>query len=214
MVIIKMKKSKSEKYAIYTLLVIIIICIIFLIIKEKQAPDYDEKEYARVYEEYNDILTSMQMADDEEYVTNSIDDITKKQYNSKYEIRKVAGVLEIEKIDIFYPVIEETTMENLKIAPTKLYGPDANEVGNFCIVAHNYHNEAHFSRLKELKNGDIVFLTGIKGKKAEYRVYDKYEINPKDLSCLNQETNGKKELTLITCTNDSKRRLVVKCSEI
>ena len=34
-----------------------------------------------------------------------------------------------------------------------------------------------------------------------YYVYDKYEINDNDMSCTSQETNGKIELTLITCTS-------------
>ena len=35
-----------------------------------------------------------------------------------------------------------------------------------------------------------------------------------DDSCTNQNTNGKKEVTLITCTNDSKKRVIVKAREI
>lgn len=206
----KMKNKNSEKYLIYILFLIIIICTIVLIIKEQQSPDYDKKEYKRVYEEYNEILKESQTINEIEEMIS----FETTNNNASSQLRRVACVLEIEKIDVFYPVIQETTMDNLKIAPTKLCGPEANEIGNFCIVAHNYHNEAHFSRLKELENGDIVYLTGRNGKKLKYNVYDKYEIDPKDLNCLSQETNGKKDLTLITCTNDSKRRLVVKCSQI
>ena len=217
-----MKKNKSETYIVYILLLTIIVCAIILIIKERQSPDYDEKEYARVYEEYNEIVKDIQIIDGENEINetiddkNNIDETIENKYTitNKNQIRRVAAVLEIEKIDVFYPVIQETSDENLKISPTKLYGPEANEIGNFCIVAHNYHNEAHFSRLKELEKEDIVNLTGRNGIKKKYSVYDKYEINPKDLNCLSQETNGKKEVTLITCTNDSKRRLVVKCIEI
>ena len=44
-----------------------------------------------------------------------------------------------------------------------------------------------------------------------YKVYDIYIVDETDMSCTNQETNGKIELTLITCDNDNKKRLVVKC---
>lgn len=203
-----MIKKNNEKYLIGILLLIIIVCTAVLLFKEKHSRHYDEEEYKRVYEEYNEILKESQIIESTEEISeNEVSRLSN-------QIRRVACVLEIEKIDVFYPVIQETTMDNLKIAPTKLCGPEANEIGNFCIVAHNYHNEAHFSRLKELENGDIIYLTGRNGKKLKYSIYDKYEINPKDLDCLNQETNGKKELTLITCTNDSKRRLVVKCTEM
>ena len=39
---------------------------------------------------------------------------------------------------------------------------------------------------------------------------NKYEVIPEDLSCTSQLTNGRKEITLITCTNDSKMRVIVK----
>ena len=51
-------------------------------------------------------------------------------------------------------------------------------------------------------------------RKIEYAVYDKYEVLPEDDSCTNQNTNGKKEVTLITCTNNSKKRVIVKAREI
>ena len=42
--------------------------------------------------------------------------------------------------------------------------------------------------------------------------YDTYIVDETDMSCTSQETNGKIELTLITCdNNDNKKRLVVKC---
>ena len=117
----------------------------------------------------------------------------------------------ILKLNINYPVIYETTDEYLKVAPTKLFGPEANEVGNFCIVGHNYKNKQFFSRLSELEKDDKVYLMSNQGKKLTYYVYDKYEVNEKDLSCTSQDTNGNIELTLITCTTKKKNRLVVKC---
>ena len=45
-------------------------------------------------------------------------------------------------------------------------------------------------------------------------VYDKYEVNEKDLSCTSQDTNGNIEVTLITCASAKKKRLVVKCRAI
>ena len=44
-----------------------------------------------------------------------------------------------------------------------------------------------------------------------YKVYDKYIVDETDMRCTSQETNGKIELTLITCDNDNTKRLVVKC---
>ena len=48
----------------------------------------------------------------------------------------------------------------------------------------------------------------------EYEVYDKFVVAPDDLECTSQLTNGLKEVTLITCTNDSSQRVIVKAREI
>ena len=82
--------------------------------------------------------------------------------------------------------------------------------GNLVIVGHNYKNK-FFGNLKELENGDVIIILPTKGKAQLYNVYDKYIVDETDKSCLNQETNGKIELTLITCASDSTKRLVVKC---
>lgn len=47
----------------------------------------------------------------------------------------------------------------------------------------------------------------------DYSVYESYETNYDDLSCTSQETNGKRELTLITCNNIKNRRRVIKARE-
>ena len=41
-----------------------------------------------------------------------------------------------------------------------------------------------------------------------------YEIEKNDMRCTSQETNEKKEITLITCNNINKKRLIVKAQEI
>ena len=71
-----------------------------------------------------------------------------------------------------------------------------------------------FGRLNELVNGDIVTLKDMTGRTLQYEVYDRYVVEPDDTSCTTQHTNGRKELTLITCTNYGTQRLVVKCKEV
>ena len=83
--------------------------------------------------------------------------------------------------------------------------------GNLVIVGHNYKNGQFFGNLKKVAKEDNVFLISSAGKAKMYKVYDIYIIDEKDMSCTNQETNGRTELTLITCDNDNTKRLVVKC---
>ena len=88
-----------------------------------------------------------------------------------------------------------------------------NKIGNMCIAGHNYNSYKFFSKLKDLKIGDKINIYDLYGKKITYSVYDSYEIDYTDLSPLNQDTNGKREITLITCNNIKNRRRVIKATE-
>ncbi len=138
---------------------------------------------------------------------------------SGYQYKKIA-VINIPKIGVNYAILQgetgsaEETDALLKISPVKYHGHEPNEVGNFCIVAHNYRNTKFFSKVPTLVVGDTVDLTDLTGRKITYQVYDKYTVDPSDTSCTTQLTGGKKEVTLITCTDDSKQRVVVKCKEV
>lgn len=206
--------SKNELRFIEILLLAIIVFSCMLIYKIKLTPKYDQELYDEIYSEYKEMLVSIE---DKEKETKENDTETVKDNtiymiaNSQGDKFRVAGEISIPQINIKYPIIYETTEEYLKIAPTKLFGPDINEIGNFCIVGHNYKNGDFFSKIKELNTNDKVYLTTNRGEKFTYLVYDKYEVDEKDLSCTSQETNGNIEVTLITCTDKKKNRLVVKC---
>lgn len=124
------------------------------------------------------------------------------------------GTVDIPTLDVSYPILSETTDDLLKVSVCKFWGSNPNEVGNLCIAGHNYRNNRFFSKVPNLKTGDIIEITDLNNKKLKYSIYYKYTVDPRDVSCTSQLTNGKKIVTLITCTNDSKQRVVVKAKEI
>ncbi len=127
----------------------------------------------------------------------------------------VDSVLTIPSIEIKYPVLTETSEDLLKISLNKFWGGEPNTVGNYCIVGHNYSNNGKlFGKLSKIQNGDTVNLQDSTGRILEYKVYNKIIVEPDDVSATSQLTNGKKEITLITCANSGTQRLVVKCREV
>ena len=165
--------------------------------------------------------------DDEEQNQN-VNDQQSQLANVNKKVQTTSGgfryttiaTVSIPKFNLQYPVLDgetdsaEETEALLKISPTKFWGPEPNEVGNFCIVGHNYRNTKFFSKVPTLVSGDIITLTDLSGRTIQYKVYNKYEVAPTDVSCTTQLTNGKKEVTLITCTDDSKHRVVVKARQV
>lgn len=124
------------------------------------------------------------------------------------------GSISIPSINVNYPILSETTDELLKVSVCKFWGCDPNEVGNLCIAGHNYRNKKFFSKAINLVVGDTIEITDLNDQTMQYSVCDKYTVDPNDVSCTSQLTNGKKIVTLITCTNDSQQRVVIKAEAI
>lgn len=156
----------------------------------------------------------------EENENNEEEDIPPQLYTaSDGKQYYTVAVITIPKLGISYPVLtnENTDMtieKLLKVSVCKYHGPNPNRVGNFCIVGHNYKNSKFFSKLDTLEIMDVIQLQDMSGKVCEYAVYDKFVIEPDDTRCTSQLTDGKKEVTLITCYNNGKQRTVIKAVEI
>ncbi len=146
------------------------------------------------------------------YSTNN-NYIAERTQNSFKEEPFVIGLLKINKINLMYPILSNSSEELLKISPCRFFGPMPNEVGNLCIAGHNYANQKHFGKLSSLDKGDIFQVYDLSGNFLDYIIYDKLEVLANDTSCINQNTNNTKEVTLITCNTIKGTRIVIKAKE-
>lgn len=124
------------------------------------------------------------------------------------------AVLSYPKLDINYSVLSEESEDLLKVSLCKYWGPNPNSIGNYCIVGHNYKSGKMFGNLSDAETGDEIILKDFSGNSVKYAVYNMYIVEPTDVSCTSQLTNGKRELTLITCTNYGQQRFIVKAREV
>ena len=117
--------------------------------------------------------------------------------------------MEIPATNFKYPVLEKVTKKSIETAVAFLYGSGLNQPGNTVIIGHNYRNGLFFSNNKKLNIGDKIYITDNDGKKLTYTIYNKFETTPEDTSFYQRDTGGKAEVTLSTCTDDSKARLII-----
>lgn len=235
-------KRKKKVYKFYFFLsVFLVFTLISVYIYAEVDRNKSEESSQAILEEFNqgiddttaneDILIAVLNANPEDETDSSSSEYSLNQSqktanrnkvyttNNGYNYSTIATI-NIPKIGVNYPILDgqtnsvEETEYLLKISPIKFWGANPNEVGNFCIVGHNYRDTRFFSKVPTLENGDLVEITDDGGKTVTYSVYDKYEVSPDDVSCTSQLTNGKREITLITCTNDSKLRVIVKARAI
>lgn len=145
---------------------------------------------------------------------NSIEDTSVSQTDNSilttYKGYPVIAKLEIPKINLETYVLSEYSEQALGVSVTKFYGKNPNEVGNFCIAGHNYITKNMFHDLKKLSVGDTFTILDTNSNIVNYRIYLIETVEPDETQCLSQKTDGKIEVTLITCTTDSLKRIIVK----
>ena len=138
---------------------------------------------------------------------NSSSNNTKKV---QYKGYNVEGKIEIPAIKLEYPILEKATPSSIEAAVAILYSANGlNQPGNTVISGHNYRNGSFFGNNDKLKLGDKVYITDNSGTKLKYNIYNIYETSPDDGDFIMRETNGKREISLQTCTDNSKGRLII-----
>ena len=73
----------------------------------------------------------------------------------------------------------------------------------------HYRNGKFFSDNYKIENGDTIYITDNSGQRLKYVVYNKYQTTPEDADYMDRDTNGKPEISLTTCTDDSKARIII-----
>lgn len=128
----------------------------------------------------------------------------------QYKGFDVAGRIEIPKTKVDYPILTTAGNREIKVAVGIQYGVWPNEPGNTVIAGHNYRNGLFFSNNKKLNVGDIIYITDNAGVKLKYTIYNKYETTPEDTDYMVRNIEpGQREISLTTCTDDSKARLIL-----
>lgn len=205
-------KRKNKIIIVNLFLIFIVLTILVFVILDI----YKENKIGKSNYDVQGVSTSVNNKEENkinENKTNKEKKYIKEDVTLEYKGYTVISKLEIPKIDLETYVLEKYLEETLNISVVKFYGANPNEIGNFCIAGHNFKNKNMFKNLKKLTVGDNLFIIDNDIGRVEYEIFDIYKVSPKDVACLLQETNGKREVTLITCTNDSKERIIVKARE-
>lgn len=126
-----------------------------------------------------------------------------------YRGYSMIGTIQIPKTKVKAPIVDKVTPSSIAAAVGTLYGPGLNQVGNTVLAAHNYRNGTFFSNNKKLVVGDKIYITDSTGQKIEYTITKTYTTGDMDFSYATRDTQGKREISLSTCTTDPTKRLVI-----
>lgn len=152
----------------------------------------------------NEVITPIISA--ENIVINNDNNSSSKDMYKGYVM---VGTIEIPKTKVSYPVLEKASKGAIEVAVAVYYGPGLNKVGNTTISGHNYRNGTFFSDNKKLAEGDKIYITDTSKNKVTYTIYKTYTTSPEDSEYLSRDTEGRREISLTTCTDDAKSRLII-----
>ena len=223
-----MINSKYNK--ILTVVLVIVVIIIFALLGfwgyQTYRKYFQERDIDTALEEFNQTITNStrrnEFTGSDPINFTAIDNGVSNESTSggssngvvTYKGFTVMGRMEIPKIDLDLPILERATRNSLEQSIGILMGPGLNQVGNTIIVGHNYRNGTFFSRNNELANDDEIYITDNSGTRIEYTIYNIYTTSSEDSDYITRDTAGKREISLSTCTDDSRYRLVIWAREV
>ena len=195
----KIFSTYSKRFKLIFIMSLIIIFITFIFLYNNIWKIKHDTEISKVLSKNYNIL---------KLYTNSTLSTDNTNTNENY----IIGQIEIPSVNISYPFFSYTNSEYLAISPCRVSGDMPPKFSNLCIAGHNYDNGIFFSNLNKLKVNDKIIIYNNSDYKYTYTIYKIYEVNENDLSPIYDYEADKNELTLITCNNLNKNRIIVKAS--
>lgn len=225
--------SKALTVVLIVIIAIVLVLLAFLgydVFKKYNIESQSKEAVGKFEEEVNKIVSNTEANDmtdtniiDPNIDLNALTGNTTTSNNSssggttvKYKGYDVIGTIKIPKTNIEYPIIKQNdvSINSLDVAICNLYG-ELNQLGsNAVLVGHNYRNGTFFSNNKKLSKGDKIYITDNTGKKVTYVIYKKYETGTGDFDYATRNVDkDKREISLSTCTDDTKKRLIIWAAE-
>ena len=123
----------------------------------------------------------------------------------------VIGLIEIEALDLKYPIVEGADSKQLAYGIGHISGTAAvGSTGNCVLAGHRGSRYGtYFKYLNRLTEGDVVKITDKEGNVHLYEVVSSEVVGPYDNFVKAQ--GDKTELTLLTCENSGTMRLIYHC---
>ena len=150
-----------------------------------------------VYEDYSDC----------EVVPDYVLDPGREMPSVEIDGTSVIGQVSVPSVGIELPVCAEWDLTDAKSAPCRYVGSVYDDT--MIIAGHSY--KAHFRGLYDVKTGADVTFTDMDGNTFQYRVSKVETLDEYDHDGL---LSGDWDMTLFTCTSDSRHRVTVRCDLI
>ena len=169
---------------IFIILLLLELFIFFIEVEQQGTDIANEPQEIMLTEEIKEEIEETEENEVQPKINNENEIVTEiqkptKQYEkediiTEYKGYTVSSKLTIPTISLETYILQNYSVNALRVSVTKFWGVDANQIGNFCIAGHNFKNKNMFSNLKKLNIGDRLFVIGAMES-------DKYLVKPIEL---------------------------------
>ena len=121
-----------------------------------------------------------------------------------FDNHNYVAIIEIPALNVVLPVIDQWSYPDLKVAPCRYSGSAYSN--DLVIAAHNYRQ--HFGRIKELDQGDEVYVVDMDGNVFAYQVA---LVETLQATAVEEMKSSDWDLTMFTCTVGGQARVTVRC---
>ena len=169
-----------------------------------------QNDLIKEYEERTKEDNRNEIAEDNEVITDKSQEQSSNTYKNNNSATNNPGtiaILKISSINLKAPIVNGEENLNYVVAKYK-NSPNFGENGNTILAAHNNMKGSIFRNLYKVKIGDTVEVQK-DNEVFKYKITQREIVEPNDPRLLTQDLS-KKEITLITCTNRAKQRLILK----
>lgn len=222
-----MKNNKRKIFGILLIMAGFIICMIPIVLK--LSVQYEQKQMLKqIRKQMEEQNKEQDTAADNTGSTQAIKANVEREFSqmelneeeaeedseiSAYlQYQNIIGIIEIQKLDITFPVVQGTTRDNIRVAVGHMTNTKGiGEKGNCVLAAHRGGVFGEFFKnIHKLENGDQVKVMDASGKEYLYEVYEQFVIEPTDFSVC-EDIGDETTLTLLSCENNGEKRLIVRC---
>ncbi|MBU4643168.1 class A sortase, partial [Bacillus toyonensis] len=147
-----------------------------------------------------------------EKVTYNFEDVTpitmKDIVQAANKKMSVVATIKVPSVKINLPIIEGVSNSAMSVGAGTLKPNQEIGKGNYAMASHHMNNpKLLFSPLDRVKKGASIYLSN--GQETyEYVVVEKRIIDAREVDVI-EDKEGKNLVTLITCNEDGKKRLMV-----
>ena len=127
----------------------------------------------------------------------------------KVENTSVVGAVDIPRLGVHYPVVDYVAAYTFDIGVTHYAGPGLNQPGNVVLAGHHAWGNLYFTRIDQLRAGDVVYVTDSTRHQVPYVVTGGHRVGDDSSAMLQQPQDGKRYLTLLSTSYDLRGRYVV-----